>query len=447
MPDHPPSQAAGSGAFPGAPNIARRRAFSAPALSFRTEGDPALADSLRQALTVPPLPARIDEAQRAELEAKLYTHLFHSFAGRMHPLTVRALLSQLPHAPTVLDPFVGSGTVLIETALAGGQAIGSDISELALRLSRFKATPLPARMGRALVELAHAVAERSLARVQNRTRPKRYWDKPQYYPPHVYLELCGLREEIELAKQQDGPLGEALLLLFSSIVVKASRQRAESAPHRIEPHIGPGQPTRWFSARADEVSRLHSALWTHTRIHRPPAPLILPGDARTLFAQSDLPIWPHSVDAVITSPPYLGTFDYVDHHARRYPWLDIDAQGIAEAEMAARRHAEDMPLHALAQRHQRDTDAWLAGVAPLLKPAGKIFVLVGDSLVAGEHVAGDLPIRAAASRAGFRLAAGAAVERPHFFLPEKDLDPRALTPRFEHLLLFVRATSGARDTQ
>ena len=79
----------------------------------------------------------------------LCTHLFHSFAGRAHPLTIRHLLSEVPPGATVLDPFVGSGTILVEAVLRGARAIGCDISELALRLARFKATLLPSHGARA----------------------------------------------------------------------------------------------------------------------------------------------------------------------------------------------------------------------------------------------------------------------------------------------------------
>ena len=59
-----------------------------------------------------------------------------------------------------------------------------------------------------------------------------------------------------------------------------------------------------------------------------------------------LPLWDGSVDRIVTSPPYLGTYDYVDHHVRRYPWLGIDPTPIERGEMAARRHGRASPAGA-----------------------------------------------------------------------------------------------------
>ena len=54
-------------------------------------------------------------------------------------------LTASPAAPlTVLDPFCGSGTVLLEAALRGHLAIGVDVNPLARLLSRVKTTRLHA---------------------------------------------------------------------------------------------------------------------------------------------------------------------------------------------------------------------------------------------------------------------------------------------------------------
>jgi 16S rRNA G966 N2-methylase RsmD len=57
--------------------------------------------------------------------------------GQFSPLTVERLLSALaPRGSTVLDPFVGSGTTLIETARRGHPAIGLDINPAAIAFAR-----------------------------------------------------------------------------------------------------------------------------------------------------------------------------------------------------------------------------------------------------------------------------------------------------------------------
>ncbi len=417
----------------------KRTPLSAPSLSFQLEGDPDAAERLRCALAVPPLPEKVEPEDRQLFESTLCTHLFHSFAGRTHPLLVRRLLAdaQLPASATVLDPFVGSGTVLIEAALCGLRSVGCDCNPLAVRLARFKATPLPPAMQKALVDRAAQVAEASMERVKTRLRPSRVWDTAEHFPPHVYLELCGLRQEIATVLKEDPPLGEALLLIFSALIIKASQQRAETAVEHVERRIGRGQVTRWFLAKAQEVARLHAAFFERvSRQALPPPPLCLEGDTRRLLSETGRPLWGSSIDCVITSPPYLGTYDYAGNHARRFAWLDIDPRSFLRGEMAARRHGNRVPLERLLEQHQRDTQAWLGAVARLLKPGGRLYVLVGDSVVSGQPVRGDTPIRFAAEKSDLQLMARCAAERPTYYRPSGAVPA---TPRLEHLLEFSRS--------
>src|SRR5215218_7598318 len=70
----------------------------------------------------------LDMAGASETAARAYTHGFHTYAAKLHPLTARRCLPLLGVArtETLLDPFCGSGTVLVEAVLAGVRAVGVD---------------------------------------------------------------------------------------------------------------------------------------------------------------------------------------------------------------------------------------------------------------------------------------------------------------------------------
>ena len=88
----------------------QRRAFSTLGGPVEVGGEAASARLLRKLLDVDPAAARA------------LTHGFHSYAGRMHPSIARGAIADFS-APgdTVVDPFCGSGTVLVE---ANGLFIG-----------------------------------------------------------------------------------------------------------------------------------------------------------------------------------------------------------------------------------------------------------------------------------------------------------------------------------
>ena len=375
------------------------------------EGPPELARLVATALDVP------SGADPREL-----THGFHSYPARFHPLLVRRLLAGVPRGATVLDPFVGSGTTTVEAVRAGLRALGSDVNPLGVELARLKSTPLSAAQIDELVAHAHAVAERSLDRVKRRARTRESgerYDDPSLYMPHVFRELVGLREEINA---EPGPR-MPLLLLLSAIVVKVSRQRADTSEHTVERSIGKGMASRLYARKADELARNLHALAAATPPGTPPPDLRL-CDARKLGFVAD-----RSVDLIITSPPYLGTYDYAQQHERRFGWLGLDAARFAATEIGARRKSRD-PAAALAD-WQRDVDAFVAEFARVLKKGALAFVAIGDSAVGTRAIAGDAAIRAAAERAGLSVVANAAEERPNFYRHAGG------ETRREHLLLIT----------
>jgi len=392
----------------------QRRALSAASGPVSTAGDPALARLAGEALAVPP-----------EAESRLLTHGFHSYPARFHPLLARKLLADLPRGATVLDPFVGSGTTLVEALVVGARALGSDVNPLAVELTRLKASVWPEPRRALLVERARVAAERSLARVKQRARTRgsgERYDDPTRYAPHVFRELVGLREE--LGAEPDHALRRALLLVLSAIVIKVSRQPSETAAGSVERAIGKGLPTRIFQRKAEELAKNLAELAAVVPAGTPPVEARL-ADARRLEHVRDA-----SVDRVITSPPYLGTYDYAEQHARRFGWLGLERAPVDELEIGARRGARD--ARAALAEWQADVDAFVAEIARVLKPGALACVIVGDSALGREVIAGDQALRHAAARSRLRVVASAAQLRPNFY------EEARRSTRREHLLMIQR---------
>src|SRR5690242_10018192 len=80
----------------------------------------------------------------AAREASLrYTHYLFRYPAKLHPPDARALLERhTKPGDRVLDCFCGSGTLLVEAAVSGRSAVGSDVDPVAAFVSRVKATPL-----------------------------------------------------------------------------------------------------------------------------------------------------------------------------------------------------------------------------------------------------------------------------------------------------------------
>ena len=74
---------------------------------------------------------------------KEYTHCYHTYPAMMIPQIARTLIEQYKpqgELNTLLDPYVGSGTSLVESSITGINSIGTDLNPLARFISRVKTT-------------------------------------------------------------------------------------------------------------------------------------------------------------------------------------------------------------------------------------------------------------------------------------------------------------------
>ena len=72
-----------------------------------------------------------------------FTHGIHAFAAKFPPQLPAVFIERLT-APgdVVLDPMMGSGTTLIESAIRGRRAIGLDLDPLSIKQCKAKTTPI-----------------------------------------------------------------------------------------------------------------------------------------------------------------------------------------------------------------------------------------------------------------------------------------------------------------
>ncbi|MCC7075092.1 MAG: hypothetical protein IT383_27515 [Deltaproteobacteria bacterium] len=380
-----------------------KRALSGLAPPTRRDGDEALSALLFEAL-----------ARASREEADTLTHGFHAWPARMHPAIAATVIDGARvSGATVLDPFCGGGTVLVEARVRGRPAVGIDLNPLALRVAEVKVDVRDAPARARFLEQAHAVAQASRERVKGRVKVRAPLSPRQasHWQPHVLLELGGLREEIaSVIDQRDR---RALEVVLSSILVKVSRARSDTDARDHEKRIGRYLSTELFLRKAQELEERWAAL--AAACAAPPAPVALhQRDARTL---GDV-VRPGSVALVLTSPPYGGTYDYAAHHAMRMPWLGLDDRALRQGELGARRSATTASWDV-------DVAAVLSALGRALAPGGLLVLVIGDAEPGGTRVPADAQVTRLASRAGLRMVASAAAPRP---------DRRGGDAREEHLL-------------
>jgi SAM-dependent methyltransferase len=407
--------------------IRRRRSLTNVGGEVETSGDPEIAAVLTQALDVTP-----DQAENADDRA--HVHGFHAYPARAHPVTARRIIEGLvPEGGTVLDPFCGSGTVLVEAMLAGRATIGSDLNPIAVMLARAKTFPRTAENTAALVAAAQGVADHASARRKAKAGATKRLPREDVavFAPHVLLELDGLRSGIAEAPPAMRP---DLLLVLSSILVKLSTRRGDTSEATVEKRIGAGYPSKLFVKKTEELARRFDA-FAALLPSPPPRARVFEDDACVLKKVDD-----GSIDAVITSPPYVATYDYLQHHELRMRWLGLDAKKLARAELGARRNYERLTPRDAMQAWDAELDKLLRSLARVTKKGGPLVLLIADSAVGREPIRADEAVAHAASRSRtFVPIARASQARPHFHGPTSGAFRKDMRPRFEHALFLRRA--------
>lgn len=292
----------------------------------------------------------------------------------------------------VLDPFVGSGTTPLTCMEEGFTGVGVDASPLAVFVSLAKTRIYdPSELRKALDRCLSTTPRRSvlpdgLSPIVRKAFPLRNLE-----------ELFSLKKTIEEIDAEDARIFLGLALMNAS--VKASYIFRDGAVLRFVKRPVPPLRTifrRIAQSMIEDVKRV--------RFKSGPA-VILQGDARRLDQIED-----ESVDAVITSPPYLNKIEYTRVYEVELEIFfgkkvqDLIRSYIGLVGREARRvipGLEDLPDSA--KLYFSDIMDALEEMWRILKDGGRAALVVAggvypDRVVESDHILADL-----ARQAGFKV--------------------------------------------
>ena len=390
----------------------------------------------------------------------------HPFPARMAPGIALAAMKEKEKL-RVLDPMMGSGTVLAVARAQGHRAVGIDIDPLAVLMARVWTTAIDH-------DETTDKAEEVLAKARERFRAvsdgeaypmnaddetrafARYW-----FDPHARRQLTALATSINLVRHV--ATRNALWCAFSRLIITKqagaclAMDLSHSRPHK-EFKTAPAKP---FDNFTSAVERVVVNCISRGEGERGPATRVCQGDARKL------PLEDASIDLVLTSPPYLNAIDYLRCSKFSLIWMghtiaalrDLRAEsvgterGLAEAEAPDDIGAivDDLNMRpklktrqeAIFRRYILDMRDAVSEVSRVLKPRGQAVYVVGENTVRGTFIRNSAVVEAVARSAGLRLVdkKGRALPANRRYLPPPgqsgpDLESRM---RREVVLTFERA--------
>ncbi len=225
-----------------------------------------------------------------------YTHSIHPYPAMMIPQVAGRLLDIYGRPKTnVLDPFCGSGSVLLEAFIRGYNAYGIDINPLSLLISKVKITPINPEV---LQKELDAILKK--IRLIRKVDPPNFLNISYWFKPEVIKKLAILKKVIEAIEDKD--IKDFFKVVFSFTVRASSNTRNDEFKlYRMdEKRLRDFNPDVFgmFKERAYINITCMQELWSKFR-NTANKIKILNEDTRYKTSIPD-----NIIDIVVTSPPY-----------------------------------------------------------------------------------------------------------------------------------------------
>jgi len=317
-----------------------------------------------------PLDTASISQERLNIEDRQRTNLF-PWNGQFSPQLIEVLLQEYSKpGAKVLDPFMGSGTVLYEAGRLGLSAFGSEINPAAFKFARTYSliNSTPQRRAKLISELEVNLADLihdNLPLFQKRTK---------FIPAQEGNFAATLLERYRAYNEKESKhLFEAFLLLLDFQTKKLDSSRIKTIWNRFKETI----LELPYSSPSIQVANC---------------------DAR------DLDLKNGEIDLVITSPPYINVFNYHQQFRPSVEAMGWDLLEVARSEIGSNRKHRGNRLLTVTQ-YILDMTQVLREVCRVCKTSSRIIYVVGreSNVRKTRFLNGEIVANIATNALGLRL--------------------------------------------
>jgi len=272
----------------------------------------------------------------AKDDTKILTHGLHSYPAMMIPQVARRSICMWgKHARYILDPFMGSGTVLVEAKIHNINSYGFDINPLAVLLSKVKTTPLNPQI---LKKEFDRIIEKTKEKIERLNRGQLDVEIPNYYnidywfKPQISKQLVLLKEEIWAIGDVD--VRDFFKVAFSETVRYVSNTRnSEHKLYRIpEKKLAQWNPdvlqtfSKYATRNIQKMAEFYKIAKDKTAFAKPMF--------HNVLEKAEI----EKVDLILTSPPYgdsKTTVAYGQFSRLSLQWMDLDYEYVRQIDKIA----------------------------------------------------------------------------------------------------------------
>lgn len=260
------------------------------------------------------------------------THGIHRYSSKYIPQIPNHLIRALTkEGEIVLDPFVGSGTTLVEANRIGRRAIGVDMNPVAFLISKVKTTPLDRKiLDNAIANFIKTVAPkitslRSMAKRQRSSLSSPIFNfsytvptfhfADRWYQKNVLAELAIIKDSINEICVDDN-LKNFFVCAFSAISRNVSN--ASSGYGNLMIDKNKREINNTFEVYQNQLIKMRGGIAELSLLFDPKSTIqVHQADASNMSFLKD-----NSVDCIVTHPPYISAVPYAEYLRLSLLWLE-----------------------------------------------------------------------------------------------------------------------------
>jgi len=326
-----------------------------------------------------------------EYERTKHVHRLHPYLGKFIPQLVEVFLRHyFKKGDSILDPFMGSGTTLIEANVLGMHSVGIEISLFNCLIADIKTRkydiPLVEKEIEDILfktkEYSNWLAQGQKQNTLLQKSFKKYKTDSEYLSK--WLSDRALQEILFYNGQIKNYQNQDILKIILSRATRSARlithydlarplkpvcEKYYCIKHKrtCEPI---NEAMKFINRYSwDTIRRIKEFENIRTNAHIK----IIQGDSREVDFNKIKEYKGGKFDGIFTSPPYVGLIDYHDQHRYAYELFGFDDNGFKEIGPASKGRSREAK-----EEYKNNIIAVFQNMNRFLKPKAKVFVVVND---------------------------------------------------------------------
>ena len=375
-----------------------------------------------------------------------WTHGYHRYPAKFIPQLAEKLMDTyiINGTASINDPFMGCGTTIASAISRGFHASGTDINKIAYLMTGAKATPicpdyLKKKVNDFLAQICPPEVESGLFK-RNQIEPyipEKHLEKINYWFTESARDELGKILAV-IRKEEESVLKSFLLVAFSHVLKTCSIWSLSST-----------KPSRDFNKRStppyDAIKRhLLKMLKGNSHFYD-----VVPSYVKDnpdsylkirIGCAKEQPVPNDSVDLIVSSSPYVTSYEYADLHQLSTLWLDL-AGDLKEYRKlfigTSYKHYEHKSLKSLIaskivdemseknSRKAKEIEAFFIDMQEvfnesfrILKPGGRCCYVIGNTRLRGVDILNAEAFVDSLQHSGFKLDKLIKREIPLKILPQ-----------------------------